>query len=159
MSVKPKAKRETFLLRVSKGALVPDDSYTADRLRMKGYRIGDVLSATLRKPRSPGFHRLAHAFGRLCADNLDRFTGMNAHVVLKTVQYEADIACDRLSVNLSGFGLVEVRLPKSLSFESMDEGEFNETFKAMCRHVAEKYWHDCTPEQIADMASAMPEAA
>lgn len=153
------SKRETFLLRVTKGALVPDDEHTQARLRAKGYHVGDVLSATLRQARNPGFHRLAHAFGRLCADNTDRFTGMDAHSVLKTIQFEADIACERMRVNLDALGMVEVRIPKSLSFESMDEGEFKEAFRAMCNHVAEKYWADCTPEEIQAMASAMPEVA
>lgn len=155
MSKKP----ETFMLVVTKGALVPADGLTTERLRAKGYHQGDELSATLRKARNPAFHRLAHAFGELVAQNIERFSGMNCHHVLKLVQYEGDIACERLMVNLKGFGMVEVRVPRSLSFDSMDEGEFTETFKAMCRHVSETYWQDCTPEQIEEMASAMPEAA
>jgi hypothetical protein len=155
MSKKP----ETFLLTVTKGALVPADGFTTERLRAKGYRSGDVLTATLRKPRNPPFHRLAHAFGALVSQNIERFSGANAHQVLKLVQYEADIACDRMMVNLKDFGMVEVRQPRSLSFESMDDGEFTEVFKAMCKHVSEIYWHDCTPDEIAVMAEAMPEAA
>lgn len=151
--------RETFLFHVGKGALVPSDSFTAERLRAKGYRFGDVLKATLTKARNPGFHRLAHAFGKLCADNIEEFSGLPAHSVLKRVQFEADIACERMQMFLKPLGLVEVKLPKSLSFDSMDEGEFRETFRAMCNHVAETYWQGCTAEQIEQMAAAMPEAA
>lgn len=155
MSKKP----ETFLLRVTKGALVPDDRFTQERLRAKGYNFGDVLTATLKKPRNPQFHRLAHVFGQLCADNLDRFHGIDAHQVLKLLQYEGDIECERMMVNLKDFGMVEVRVPRSLSFDSMDDGEFYGAFRAMCNHVSKTYWPDCTPEQIEDMASAMVEAA
>lgn len=153
------SKRETFLLAVEKGRLVPADPFTAERLRAKGYHVGDVLKATLAKPRNPKFNRLAHAFGKLCADNIERFDGMNAHAVLKAVQYEGDIACERMMVNLKGFGMVEVRMPQSLSFESMDEGAFRETYAAMCGHVSKTYWPDLSPEQIAEMAETMPDAA
>jgi hypothetical protein len=151
--------RETFLLRVVKGALAPADQLTQERMRAKGYHFGDELSATLRKARNPGFHRLAHVFGQMVADNLERFSGMDCHTVLKVLQYEGDVACDRLQVQLKGFGLVEVRVPRSLSFESMDEGEFKEMFRGLCTHVSENYWPECTPEQIEEMASAMVEAA
>lgn len=151
--------RETFLLRVEKGALVPDDRHTQERLRAKGYHFGDVLKATLSKPRNPAFHRLAHVFGQLCADNLDTFHGLDAHSVLKRLQFEADIACERMKMFVKPFGLIEVKFPKSLSFESMDDGEFYETFRKMCNWVSETYWPECTPEAIEDMASAMVEAA
>ena len=159
MATKVSKKPETFLLAVTKGALVPADGLTQERLRAKGYHSGDVLTATLRKPRNPGFHRKAHAFGDLVAQNIERFSGMNCHHVLKLVQYEGDIACERLMVNLKGFGMVEVRVPRSLSFDSMDDGEFTEVFKAMCRHVSDNYWTDCTADQIEQMVECMPEAA
>lgn len=155
MSKKP----ETFLVAVTKGALVPADGLTKERLRAKGYHSGDVLTATLRKPRNPGFHRKAHAFGELVAQNIDRFHGINCHQVLKLVQYEGDIACERMMVNLKDFGMVEVRVPKSLSFESMDDGEFAEVFKKMCGHIADNYWHGLTADQIEQMVDIMPEAA
>jgi hypothetical protein len=157
--VKPKAKQETFLLRVTKGALVPADQYTQERLRAKGYNTNDVLTATLRKDRSTGFHRLVHVFGQLCAENIDRFAGMNAHAVLKAIQYEGDIACERMMVNLKGFGMVEVRIPMSLSYESMDDGAFHEVYGSMCNHVADTYWPGCTQEQIEAMAETMKDAA
>lgn len=151
--------RETFLLTVTKGALVPADNFTSERLRAKGYHVGDVLKATLTKARSPGFHRLAHVFGELVADNIDSFSGLPAHKVLKRLQYEGDIACEHMLMMVKPYGLVEVRIPQSLSFDSMDEGQFRETFRAMCNHVSATYWPDCTPEQIEQMAECMVEAA
>lgn len=155
MSKKP----ETFMLCVTKGALVPADGLTVERLRAKGYHNGDILTATLRKARNPGFHRKAHAFGELVSQNIERFRDMGCHQVLKLVQYEGDIACERMMVNLKDFGMVEVRVPKSLSFDSMDDGEFAEVFKAMCKHVADNYWEGCSADQIEQMVEIMPEAA
>jgi hypothetical protein len=39
----------------------------------------------------------------------------------------------------------------------MDEGEFHEAARAMCRFIAEKYWPDLTPEQVEQMAESFVE--
>ena len=54
---------------------------------------------------------------------------------------------------------VNQRQARSLSFESMDEGEFKETIRAMSEYIARTYWPSLTPQQIEQMAEAMPEAA
>jgi len=146
---------ERFLLRVAKGALVPVDGLTESRLREKGYRIGDVLLAALVKPRNPKFHRMMHVFGKMIADNIDEFNGMDAHSVIKRLQYEANVECDLMGVKVPEIGFVEVRTPRSLSFASMDEGTFSETFRALSRYIAENYWHDLSEDQIIEMSEAM----
>ena len=157
--MKRKAEQETFLLTVTKGALVPADGFTRERLASKGYRTGDVLTATLRKERNGNFHRLAHVFGELVAQNVDDFRGMSAHKVLKRLQLEAGIACEEMQLKVKDLWLVTVKLPKSLSYADMDDGEFAEVFKGMCAHVAETYWQGCTPDEIQRMADAMPQVA
>ena len=153
---------ERLLLTVAKGALVPGDGYTTKRLAERGYRIGDILLADLRKPRNPGFHRLAHQLGTLVANNIPEFDGLDGHQALKRLQVEGNIACDELPVFLTLLGQkikVNQRIPRSLSFASMDEGEFRETLQAMCRFIAAEYWPAMTAEQIEEMAEMMPEAA
>lgn len=155
-----KAKRkkpEKFLLRVVKNGFESADGYTKSRLREKGYNVGDVVLASLTKPRRPKFHRLGHAFGKLVADNIDEFNGMDAHAVLKRLQWEANVECDVMGVKVPGVGFVEVRIPSSLSFASMDEGTFKTLFHGLAWHVAENYWPDLTAEQIEEMASCMPD--
>lgn len=152
---------ERLLLTVAKGALVPGDGYTTKRLKERGYRVGDILLADLRKPRHPGFHRLAHQLGTLVAENIAEFEGLDGHQALKRLQVEGNIACDELPVFLTLLGQkikVNQRIPRSLSFASMDEGEFRETLQAMCRFIAAEYWPDMTPEKIEQMAEVMPEA-
>jgi len=150
--------KEKILFRVAKGCLEPYDNNTIRRLRERGYHIGDVLSAELRKPRNPGFYSLAHVFGQMVADNIEAFEGMEPHSVLKRLQCEAHIAGDWIPMRMQGMA-VEYFVPQSLSFASMDQGRFYEVFTAMCRHVSEKYWPDLTAEQVAEMAETMPEAA
>ena len=159
--MKPKtarAKAET-LWRVGRGVLEPFDAATSAALRAKRYNFGDVLRAELRKARNPGFHRLAHKLGELLAANLDAFVDLKAHAVLKRLQIEANVGCDEIALNFPGVGPCSYRVPRSLSFDSMDEGEFHEVIAGMCRYVSRTYWPTCSPEKIEAMADAWVEAA
>lgn len=155
MSRKP----EKLRLTVAQGALVPSDAWTARRLRERGYKTGDTVMAILTKPRSPGFHRLAHQFGVLCSENIEAFAGVDAHQALKRIQIEANIGCDEIALQFPGVGPCTYRVPRSLSYETMDQGEFSEAIRAMCAHVSRTYWPGLTPEQIEAMAGAMVEVA
>jgi hypothetical protein len=156
-------KPEKFMLRVIRGGFEPADPFVARRLRERSYKLGDFVAATLAKPRNPRFNNLAHRLGELIAENIDDFAGMNAHQVLKRIQIEADIACDLVPMWLPFIGKqrvrVDYRLPQSLSFESMEEGEFRAVVRLMSDYVASTYWHGLTPEQIESMAELMPESA
>lgn len=150
-----KRRPERFALRVVKGGFDVADITTQERLRGRSYRVGDLVFAEFKKPRNPKFHRFAHAFGSLCAENLQAFDGMTAHAVLKRLQIEADVGCDEIALNFPGIGPCTYRVPRSLSFESMDEGEFHEVMRGMSRHVAKQYWPSLTAEQIEQMAGVM----
>lgn len=149
-----KRRKPKTLFRVGKGALVPHDAYTVAQLRAKGYHIGDVLAAQLSKARNPRFHRLAHALGELIAANLEPFAGIDAHDVLKRLQIEGNVGCDEVALNFPGVGPCTYRVPRSLSFESMDEGEFKAVIATMCSYVSKTYWPSLSPEKIEAMADA-----
>lgn len=149
------SKPEKHLLRVIKGGLVPADNYTAARMREKGYHIGDLLTATLTKPRNPKFHRLAHQLGVLIEKNIESFSGMDPHKVLKRLQIEGNVACDEVGIFVPGMGMMLQRIPQSLSFANLEEGAFKVVMRGLSRHVAATYWKDLKPEQIEDMAAAM----
>lgn len=142
-------------MRQINGALVPADRYSAEALRARKLGPSDVVFAVLRKPRNPKFHRLAHALGQLLVENLDEFAEMDAHSVLKRIQLEADIGCDQMAINFPGLGPCWYRIPRSLSFESLDQTQFEAVYSAMCRHIAERYWPSLTPEKVAEMAELM----
>ncbi|GAP66815.1 hypothetical protein MBSD_n2130 [Mizugakiibacter sediminis] len=181
-----RASRPRYALRVIRGGYAPADAFTAASLR-KRHRVGDLVFAEFKRPRNPGFHRLAHQLGTLLAENIEAFAGLESHDVLKRMQVEGGIGCDvalvdassmwsqiseaviaevpqaRLVMAMIGELLVgktiPVKLPRSLSYESMDEDEFHAVIAGMCAHVSAKYWKDCTPEQIEAMASVYVEAA
>lgn len=146
--------REKIFLRVIKGALVPADDYAMNKIRSRGFKMGDVLQADLVKLRNPAFNRLVHRIGSLVSANVEAFSGMDSHETLKRIQLEGNIACDQKMLDMPGLGRCMVTVPRSLSFDNMDEGEFHETARAMCRFVAEKYWPSLTAEQIETMAES-----
>jgi hypothetical protein len=158
MKALPKQRKPRYALRVIRGGYAPADATAAGALRQK-HRVGDLVFAEFTKPRSPGFHRLAHQLGAMLAANLDAFTGKDAHDVLKRLQIEANVGCDSIALNFPGIGPCEYRIPQSLSYESMDEDTFRGVIAGMCRHVSAKYWSSCSAEQIEQMASVWVEAA
>lgn len=152
-----KRRPERIALRIEKGCLRPADGLSQERLRERGYRVGDVVFAELKKPRNPGFHRLAHALGKLVADNIDDFEGMSSHATIKRLQLEAGVACEEIAYRVKGMSVIQ-RIPRSLSFESLDDGEFHEVFGGICRHISANYWKDLDAEQVAAMAELMPDS-
>lgn len=153
-----KRTKERTVWRIGASGLEPMDRFAGDALRHKGFKRGDVVAVEMFKARSPGFHRLAHQLGGMLAENVEAFAGMGAHAVLKRLQIEAGIGCDVIALNFPGVGPCLYRVPRSLSFESMDEAEFRDVIAGMCRHVSRQYWPTCTPEEIERMASVWVEA-
>ena len=155
-AIKPrKPKKERIHLRVIKGGLVPADKYAESLLRGKNYKIGDVLGASVTKLRNPKFNRLVHKLGILCAENIEDFSGLDAHTTIKRLQIEGKIACEEIGISIPGYGMVIQFIPRSLSFDSMDEAEFHEAAKSICRLIAERYWKGLTAERIENMAGCM----
>lgn len=146
--------REKIYLRISKGALVPADGFAEQQLRARNYKIGDVIKADLTKLRNPKFNRLVHRIGQLVVANIDSFSGLDAHTAVKRLQIEGKVACDELGILAPGYGMIIQLVPRSLSFESMDEAEFNAAARGVCRTIAERYWPTLTAEQVEEMAES-----
>lgn len=155
LPAKRPAKKERVYLRVIKGGLVPADQFAETQLRNKNYKIGDVVTAEIRKLRNPKFNRLIHKLGLLVAQNIEEFHGLDGHTCLKRLQIEGKIACDEIGIMVPGYGMVIQFIPRSLSYESMDESEFFEVARKICRLISELYWHDLEPEQIESMVNLM----
>lgn len=152
-----KRKPESVYLRVIQGGLIPADGYAQSQLRSKKFKIGDVIKVDIRKLRNQKFNRLVHWIGQLCAANIEAFSGLDAHTCIKRLQIEGRIACDEIGIMVKGYGMVIQFIPRSMSFESMDEAEYHDCAKQICRLIAERYWKGLEPEQIAEMAESMVE--
>lgn len=148
-------KHEPVYLRVIQGGLVPADSYAQTQLRNKKFKIGDVVRCDVRKLRNQKFNRLVHRIGQLVAANIEAFSGLDAHTCIKRLQIEGRIACDEIGIMVQGYGMVIQFIPRSMSFDSMDEAEYQDVAKRICRLIAERYWPDLEPDQIEEMAECM----
>ena len=146
------SKRQKIYFRVAKGALVPADSYAASQLRERGYNINDLLSAELTKPRNPKFNRLVHRIGQMVVANIEGFAGLEAHKAIKRLQLEGKVACDEIGYMVPNYGMLTQIVPRSLSNESMDEGEYKQAARGICRTISERYWPTLSEEKIAEMA-------
>ena len=151
------SERDPIYFRVGKGVLVPADNYAASVLRQRGYHLNDLVKADVVKPRNPRFNRLVHKLGQLVVANIEDFRGLDAHRAIKRLQIEGRVACEEIGINVPGFGMVIQFIPRSLSFESLDEGEFKEAARGISRTIADRYWPNLAPEQIENMADAMVE--
>jgi len=150
-----KRKPEPVYLRVIQGGLVPADGYAQTQLRNKKFKIGDVVRCDVRKLRNQKFNRLVHRIGQLVAENIEAFSGLDAHTCIKRLQIEGRIACDEIGIMVQGYGMVIQFIPRSMSFDSMDESEYHDCAKRICRLIAERYWPNLEPLQIEEMAGAM----
>ena len=149
------SKRERVYFRVGRGCLIPADSYAASILRARGYAMNDLLAAELVKPRNPKFNRLVHRIGQLVVANIDAFAGLDAHKAVKRLQIEGKVACEEIGIHVPNYGMVIQLIPRSLGFESLDEGEFLQAARGICRTISERYWPSLSPEAIEEMAEMM----
>jgi len=140
---------------VQKGSLVPADGRAQQALRDMHLGLGEIVHAKITQPRNPHFFRLAHQIGTLAKENISTFELLSSHQALKRLQYESGVQCEYMEMRIPHVGMVEVRVPKSIAFDKMDETAFRAMISALCSHIAETYWPDCTEEQIEQMAGAM----
>lgn len=52
------------------------------------------------------------------------------------------------------YGIVIQLIPRSLGYESMDEGEYHQAARGICRTIAERYWIGLTEDQVTEMAES-----
>lgn len=155
LPVKKKAKPQRVAFRVIERGLQPADRWAEKEFKSKRLKVGQVVYATINKLRSRGLNRLVHRVGKLCVENIEAFEGMDSHAVIKRLQIEANVACEEIGVLLPDGDMVIYRVPRSISFDSMDEAEFRDVGRALCRYIARRYWVGLAPEQIEVMAGSM----
>ncbi|MGJ8525201.1 hypothetical protein LMG33818_000909 [Halomonadaceae bacterium LMG 33818] len=126
----------------------------AQEMKARGYRVGDVARTEMTKPRNPEFHRLAHAIGGLCVQNIEDFEGKTYHEAIKKLQFDSGIKCVVTITDIPNVGSLESRQPESIAFDNMDQTEFFEMVTDLCSYIAKTYWPSMTGEQVEDMAQA-----
>jgi hypothetical protein len=152
--------------------------WDARSMKDRKYHVGSEVRAEFRRPRNVRFHRLVHAIGTLCVEQIESFEGMDAHSAIKRLQSEAELFCDTeyidaspvvatilaivrsvlgeaaaqmLSKVLPTIKKVAVKVPRSIAFDELDETEFQELAAGIYRHLQREYWPSMTEEAIALM--------
>lgn len=160
-------------------AMVPCHATDQRLLRERNYRIGDQLRCEITKPRILGQHRKAHILGQMCIEHLDGFAGLGSHDAIKRLQRESGVCCELEAINagpvveailsaaqkllggpatamlravLPEIKTIDVTVPRSLAFDRMEQGEFEQFYRGICAHLAATYWPDCTSEKVEEMA-------
>lgn len=121
------------------GCFVPSHPIDQRLAKERGYKVGHEYRAELKQSRNRAFHRLAHALGHLVVDNVEGFESLGAHDALKRLQTEAGVCCDPLEIDLGPLGKATVMQPRSMAFDEMDGGEFEEFFRGICDHIDRRY--------------------
>lgn len=135
-------------------ALICADAAAQAQCAERGYRQNDLVRGELTKPRDLGQHRRAHAIGTM-ALQIEGFTG-TAHDALKRLQRETGVCCEPMEIDLGPvLGKVTVQVARSLSFDELDEGEFQTLCAAIYDRIASEYWPHMSAEQVQRMADAM----
>lgn len=147
-------------------ALVACSNVDRRILKARKFRPDGRVRCEIKNPRNEGFHRLAHLFGSFLVTHVDGYgqhVAMNgnpdSHAAIKDLQARSGAACERVSydIDIPGMGMTQVTRtePRSISFDEMDEDEFQAAFRTMVDYVAEHDYPDLTPGQIADFESLL----
>ena len=160
------------------GALVPTTDADRSMMRERAFRRNARVRAALTQPRNEKFNRLVHGLGKVLAQNLDRFTGKQAHAAVKALQLESGVYCVECDIDASPLidavlgaaesilgraaaSMLRVVLPsiktvklmeaQSLSFDSMGEEVFQDFWSKVCAYLVGNDWPTLTEEQITTM--------
>lgn len=130
-----------FVIKTLSG-LLPATSTDQDKLNDAKLKLNEMYEVEIRKPRNIQFHKKLFSLLNLCFDNQEYFDNLDelrAYLTMKA-------GFNKKITTPNG----EFYLPKSISFASMDEIEFESYYNAIVQQVI--YLLDCTNE---DLVSAL----
>lgn len=137
-------------------ALVAGSGIDRFLCKERGYRAGDQVRCEIKKPRNVKLHRLVHGLGKLVAQSVDKFAGMDAHTVIKKLQGDAGVCCTFENFDIPDLGRVTRSIPESLAFDEMPEERFREFWTGICQHLVKVYWPGLDEARIEEMVNLMP---
>lgn len=139
------------------GCLVPVGEVDREILRRKRIKVGARIRTTVTRERSYGQHKYVHKLGQFLEANVEGFAGKDPHAIVKEVQLAADAMCDHERLQIPGYeGYLVRKVPRSIAYDEMDEGDFQQLVRQLCAHIAEKHLPGMTPEQVQEAVELMP---
>ncbi len=132
------------------GAFVPSSDEDRNYLRERGYKNGEKIRAVLTKPRNEKFNRLVHGMGHLIVTNIEGYEGLTSHEAIKRLQVEGRIYCN---IEILTFDKIDFQhyIPRSISYDSMDEHAFQDFWLHCCKYLIDRYWPEMDEDDITQM--------
>lgn len=130
---------EIYLIKRPDGNLEP--SLPEDRELLDHWGQGEILCASVRKPRNGRFHRLFFAMLHVVLENQDRYDNVEQlllEVKVRTGYFDEFITAD---------GEI-VYIPKSISFAAMDEIAFRRFYQRAVSVIVEHILPGLDEEQL-----------
>lgn len=151
---------------VKRKVFIAADEESAAILSDRKIKVGEQVAAMLRQDRDAEQWRRAHALGGLLSLNIDELAGLSSHAALKKLQARAGVECDESIIRGVEFVCPECACvmeipdlvaltPRSIGFEAMPQGKFNEVYSAIKRYVVQNYWTECTEADVDAMVVKM----
>jgi len=119
--------------------LEPADDESSEVLRK--WKQGDILSCEIKKPRNYEFHKKAFALFNLVFENQDKYD------TVQDVLTEIKLRSGHYQEHITVKGVV-IYVPKSISFVSMDEAEFNIFYNKAVNIVLKYFIPNTTREDL-----------
>lgn len=129
---------EAYLIRKSDGSFLP--AYEADREALKRFKVGDPMKVTISKPRSIDNHRRFFAMLDCTIDNLPD-TFHERYRNQEYLRYECLVAVGHCIMHETLGGKI-IYQPKSMSFGSMDEDEFQKLYTLVANYLLKWFLKD-----------------
>jgi hypothetical protein len=160
------------------GILAPLTQWDERTLRERKLGVGMEVRAELKARRNVKFHRLTHAIGAMCAEQIEAFAGLDGHGALKKLQMDSGVACEvqemdaslvieaileasksllgdkatqMLASVLPEIRTIRVKVPQSIAFDSMEESEFQAAFKGFYEHLRVTYFPTMSEDEVERM--------
>lgn len=133
---------EVILRRTWEG-LTPADDEALDQL--KQLKMGQLVKAKITQARNLGFHRKFMAMVRLVFENQDEYDNFNVflNIVVKTITGHVDTVIKEHN------GKTYVAyVPKSISFASMDQLEFEQFYATTLQALIDRYMHGTDADDV-----------
>lgn len=133
------------------GLLLP--AFDTEAERLERFKTGFIYPVEIKQSRNPGFHGKAFSFLQFC---FDHWAADKTDARFKTSSAQFDTFRKNLTV-LAGYRettfTIDGRLrvePKSLSFASMDQTEFQECYSAMINAALANVFNNTKDQRVID---------
>lgn len=134
---------DLYMRKAINNTLVPSEIDAARYVR--ALKTGEDVMVTIKKPRNIQFHRKFFALLRLAYENQDKYDTFEAF------RHEVTLRSGFFTEHVHVTGKISY-LPKSLSFDNMDELEFGKLYQKAIDVIIKHFMVGTDPDELARQA-------